>query len=111
MDKKLQFENDYQTQMGTQVKCTILDTGLNVLAGAEDQNNILLWRLTNKTPKMTLSGQQSASSSMLFTQDNLLISGTESGKVHIWDLKKGAEKIKLEGHRQVCTALAMPQEE
>jgi hypothetical protein len=55
--KKLQKENDYQLGSGSNFTCAQFGSAKwQTLAAGDDQNNVILWRLTNTKPKMTLTG-------------------------------------------------------
>ena len=79
----------------------------NILAGGDDQKNIILWRLTNTAPKMTLTGQSTEASTLEFNEGaTKLYTGTVGGTAHIWDLTKACEITKLRGHQTTCTSIA-----
>jgi WD40 repeat protein len=106
--KKLLWENDYQVGSGASFTCAKFgQSGGSILAGASDQNDVLLWRVTNNKPKLTLQGQKSHSTVLQFSNDSKkLFSGTQGGTVHVWDLETSVDLVKLQGHLQPCTALA-----
>lgn len=106
--KKLTWENDYQIGSGANFTCAKFGTaGGSILAGGDDQNTVLLWRVTNNKPKVTLVGQQSHSTVMQFSNDaKRLFSGTLGGTVHVWDLETSTDQTRLKGHTLGCTALA-----
>jgi len=106
--KKLQKENDYQVGSGANFTCAKFGTSsCSILAAGDDLNNMILWRLTNTKPKMTLIGQASPASVIEFSSSaTRLFTGTVGGIVHVWDLQTAAEVVKLKGHLTTCTALA-----
>ena len=106
--KKLLKENDYQVGSGAEFTCAKFGTpSCSVLAAGDDLNNVMLWRLTNTKPKMTLTGQTTSSSVMEFNESaSRLFTGTKGGTVHVWDLQQACEVVKLKGHLTTCTALA-----
>ena len=58
--KKLHKENDYQLASGASFTCAkISPKGCMVLAAGDDQNHIILWKLTNTKPKLILEGHDS----------------------------------------------------
>ena len=95
--KKLQWENDYQVGSGAKFTCGKFgQSGGSILAGADDLNNVLLWRVTNNKPKLTLVGQKTYSTTLLFSNDSKrLFSGTIGGVVHIWDLETSSDLVRL----------------
>jgi hypothetical protein len=59
--KKVQWESDYQIGSGAQFTCAKFSNDGHYLGGADDSNNVVLWKVTNNRPKMTLVGQKSHS--------------------------------------------------
>lgn len=58
-----------------------------ILATADDQNNLFLWRLTKTKPKFKLDGLTSQATVLTFNESaSKLFSGSDSGTVYIWDL-------------------------
>jgi hypothetical protein len=52
----LQWENDYQVGSGAIFTCAIFRNDCELLAGADDQSNVIVWKVTNNKPKITLVG-------------------------------------------------------
>ena len=98
--KKLLCDNDYLSEGGANFTCAKFgQSGGSILAGADEQNNVNLWRVTNTEPKFILRGQKSHSTVLQFSNDsNKLFSGTYGGTVHVWDLETSVDLVKLQGH-------------
>ena len=105
--KKLLKENDYQVGSGTNLTCAkISPKKCNVLAAGDDQNNIILWKLTTTKPKKYLTGAKSETYSMIFNEDaTTLFTGTVGGTAHVWDMEASVQKSLFKGHNATCTAL------
>jgi hypothetical protein len=54
--KKVTFENEYQVGSGANFTCSTFGHDCTVLAGADDTNRLICWKLTNTKPKVELSG-------------------------------------------------------
>lgn len=73
---------------------------------------MILWRVTNNKPKITLTGQKSPSSVLQFANDSKrLFSGIQGGTVHVWDLETSTDMVRLQGHTQAVTALTTSENE
>jgi hypothetical protein len=88
MIKQLTKESDYQVESGTNILCSKLGgKGCNILATGDDQNNVILWRLTIPKPKFTFGGLKSNPTVLTFNESaTKLFAGTVGGTVHSWDL-------------------------
>jgi len=88
--KKLHKENDYQVGTGAEFTCAkISPKGCMILAAGDDQNKIILWKLTNTKPKLILEGHPTHSCCMLFNQEaTKLFTGTVGGTAHVWDMQQ-----------------------
>ena len=105
--KKLTKENDYQVGSGASFTCAAFGSEKwQLIAAGDDQNNIMMWRVTKVKPKMILTGQSKPAQCLTFSSDALkLYSGTQGGTVHVWDLESEKELIKLKGHMTACTTM------
>ena len=106
--KQLKWEGDYQIGSGATFTCAkIASRTCNLFAAADDQCNLIFWRIQQKKPKLTLTGQKTYASCLSFTNDQKkFFSGTSGGTVHVWDLEHQSEIVKLQGHLKNVTALA-----
>lgn len=64
-----------------------------VLASGGDDESICLWDISTRTLVRSLSGHESMITALAFTPDsNLLISGSSSGDLKLWDARHGHGK-------------------
>lgn len=49
-------ENDYQINTGVAFTSAAFGHDCQILSGADDQNRLLIWRVTNTKPKIELTG-------------------------------------------------------
>lgn len=84
----------------------IAPKGCMVLAAGDDQNNIILWKLTNTKPKIILEGHQTEPSCMQFNEESTrLFTGTVGGTAHVWDLQSASQVSMFRGHQANVTAV------
>ena len=61
-------ENDYLVGSGANFTCAKFSPNrCNVLAAGDDQNNIIIWKLTETNPRKKMTGNTEASS-MIFSE-------------------------------------------
>jgi WD40 repeat protein len=78
------------------------------MAAGDDQKNVYLWKLSNNLPKMVLeisiilkvlSGHATGVSELSFcSRADYIFSGTIGGTVHMWDIAKRSDTVKMLGH-------------
>ena len=78
--KRLIKESDYLVGSGANFTCAKFSpVRCNILAAGDDQNNIIIWKLTETTPRKTMQGK-AAASSMIFSESiSKLYTGLVSG--------------------------------
>ena len=104
--KRLTKENDYLVGSGANFTCAkISPNRCNVLAAGDDQNNIIVWKLTETTPRKRMLGKSPASTMIFSESIQKLFTGTQSGMAVSWDIEKSAEIRTFRGHTAQCTAL------
>ena len=86
--KKLQKENNYSVGSGAVITTARLGfENYQILAAADDQKNLIVWKITKTKPKLTFGTHTSNVCSIGF--DNCaetLFAGTESGSIYLWNL-------------------------
>jgi WD40 repeat protein len=93
-------QNDYQVQSGARITCAKFGSvNYQLMAAGDDQKNVYLWKLNKTLPKMVLSGHQTGVSELSFcARADFIFSGTVGGTVHMWDIAKRTDTVKLLGH-------------
>jgi len=104
--KRLIKENDYLVGSGANFTCAkISPNRCNVLAAGDDQNNIIIWKLTETNPRKRMTGKSPASTMIFSDSIQKLFTGTMSGMAHSWDIEKSTEIRSFRGHQAACSAL------
>lgn len=104
--KRLIKENDYLVGSGANFTCAkISPNRCNVLAAGDDQNNIIIWKLTETKPRKQMTGRSEVSSMIFSDTISKLFTGTVSGQAQSWDIEQSTEIRSFRGHNAACTAL------
>ena len=78
--KRLIKENDYLVGSGANFTCAkISPNRCNVIAAGDDQNNIIVWKLTETNPRKRMAGKSEVSSMIFSETISKLFTGTVSG--------------------------------
>ena len=90
-DKKiLKKENNYSVGSGAEITCARLGfENYQFLAAGDDQQNLIIWKITRTKPKLTLDKHSSnASCIWIDSRAESVFAGTQGGSVYLWDLDK-----------------------
>jgi serine/threonine protein kinase len=79
-----------------------------LLTGNKKEGTLILWRLSDAEPLITLEGhrRKSLQSGALSPDGTLLASGDSDNLVKIWDLAEGNERLTLDAHSGLVATLA-----
>ena len=87
--KRLIKENDYLVGSGANFTCAkFCPNRCNVLAAGDDQNNLIIWKLTETNPRKKMEGRAAASSLIFSETISKLYSGVVTGSIHCWDIER-----------------------
>jgi WD40 repeat protein len=59
----------------------------NTLAAGDDQNNVIIWKLTETKPRRTMTGKSPCFTMIFNDSIKTLFTGTMSGMAYAWDIE------------------------
>lgn len=108
--KRVSIVGEYATKPGSQITCSAIGTAsYGVFCCGDDCKAVSVWTMDSKSPIKVLTGHSSEISSITFSKDeSSIISGSQGGTIHVWDLQTQKIALALKEHRVACTAIGVP---